>query len=158
MRNMDFGPLYRTIVGFDRVANQIETARQEHASNWPPYNVIQTNEDEYKVEIAVAGFSKNDLEVEIKEGLLTIKGEKTPQNETVNYLHRGIAERSFERKFQLADHVKVVNANLNDGLLTVSLVREIPEAYKPRKVEINTNQTDINDTKLDTVKNDLEAA
>lgn len=139
MRNVDFSPLYRSIVGFDRVANLIEAAaRQEQAPNWPPYNVMQTGEDSYRIEIAVAGFAQTDLELEIKEGLLTITGNKIPANEETKYLHRGIAERSFERKFQLADHVKVKGANLINGLLIVDLVREIPESAKPRKIEIGT--------------------
>lgn len=137
MRNIDLSPLYRTIVGFDRMANLIETAaRQEQAPNWPPYNVMQFDEDQYRIEIAVAGFAQNDLDIEIKEGLLTVKGDKTTNVEETKYLHRGIAERAFERRFQLADHVKVVGANLENGLLVIDLKREIPEAAKPRKISI----------------------
>lgn len=141
MRNMDLSPLYRTIVGFDRVANLIEAAaRQEQAPNWPPYNVIQASDDEYRIEIAVAGFGENDLDIEIKEGLLSVSGDKKTPNEENKYLHRGIAERAFERKFQLADHVKVINANLQNGLLIIDLRREIPESAKPRKIKIGETQ------------------
>ena len=137
MRNIDLSPLYRTIVGFDRMANLIETAaRQEQSPNWPPYNVMQFDEDQYRIEIAVAGFAQDDLDIEIKEGLLTVKGDKTTNVEETKYLHRGIAERAFERRFQLADHVKVVGANLENGLLVIDLKREIPEAAKPRKISI----------------------
>lgn len=148
MRNLDLSPLYRTIVGFDRMANLIETAaRQEQAPNWPPYNVIQTSDDDYRIEIAIAGFAENDLDIELKEGLLTVKGEKQVTLDEQKYLHRGIAERSFERRFQLADHVKVLSANLANGLLIVDLKREIPESAKPRKINIGQNA----DTKLELV-------
>lgn len=137
MRNMDLSPLYRTIVGFDRVANLIEAAaRQEHAPNWPPYNIIQTSEDDYRIELAIAGFGEEDLDIEAREDLIVIKGEKQPNNDETKFLHRGIAERSFERHFQVADHVKVVGAKLNNGLLIVELHREIPESAKPRKIKI----------------------
>ena len=97
MRNLDLSPLYRSIVGFDRVANLIEAAaRQEHAPNWPPYNVIQTTEDDYRIEIAVAGFGEADLDLEIKEGLLSVRGDKKPSTDEQKFLHRGIAERAFE--------------------------------------------------------------
>lgn len=143
MRNIDFSPLYRSIVGFDRMANLIETAaRQEQTPNWPPYNVMQTGENDYRIELAIAGFGAQDLDIEMKEGLLTVKGEKKPQTDEQKYLYRGIAERAFERKFQLADHVRVLNANLENGLLIIDLVREIPESLKPRKIEIgNANVT-----------------
>ncbi len=145
MRNIDFSPLYRSIVGFDRVANLIETAaRQEQAPNWPPYNVIQTSEDNYRIEIAVAGFSESDLDLEFREGLLLVSGNKNANSEETNYLHRGIAERSFERKFQLADHVKVTSANLANGLLIIELVREVPEELRPRKIILGKNNIDGN--------------
>ncbi len=148
MRNMDLSPLYRTIVGFDRVANLIEAAaRQEQAPNWPPYNVIQSSDDEYRIEIAVAGFGENDLDIEIKEGLLSVSGDKKNNSEENKYLHRGIAERAFERKFQLADHVKVISAKLENGLLIIDLRREIPESAKPRKIKIGEAQ----ETKLELI-------
>ena len=140
MRNLDLSPLYRSIVGFDRVANLIEAAaRQEHAPNWPPYNVIQTTEDDYRIEIAVACFGEADLDLEIKEGLLSVRGDKKPSTDEQKFLHRGIAERAFERNFQLADHVKVLSAELANGLLIIELKREIPESAKPRKIKIGAN-------------------
>ncbi len=138
MRNIDLSPLYRTIVGFDRVANLIETAsRQENAPNWPPYNIVQTSEDDYRIELAVAGFGAQDIDLEARNDLVIVKGEKKSNAEDQKYLHRGIAERSFERHFQVADHVKVVGANLSNGLLIIELHREIPESAKPRKIAIN---------------------
>lgn len=138
MRNLDLSPLYRTIVGFDRVANLIETAsRQDNAPNWPPYNIVQTSEDDYRIELAVAGFGEEDIDLEARNDLVIVKGEKKPGSEEQKYLHRGIAERSFERHFQVADHVKVTNAKLVHGLLIIDLHREIPESAKPRKIAIN---------------------
>ncbi len=138
MRNIDLSPLYRSIVGFDRVANLIETAsRQENAPNWPPYNIVQTSEDDYRIELAVAGFGAADIDLEARNDLVIVKGEKKSASDEQKYLHRGIAERSFERHFQIADHVKVTGANLVNGLLIIDLHREIPESAKPRKIAIN---------------------
>jgi len=138
MRTIDLTPLYRTIVGFDRMAHLIEAgARLDTATGWPPYNIEQTGEDAYRIELAVAGFGPNDLSIELKEGLLTVTGKKASSEEDRNFLHRGIAERGFERRYQLADHVRVTGANLEHGMLSLSLVREVPEALKPRKIAIN---------------------
>lgn len=143
MTNYDLSPLYRTIVGFDRVANLIESAaRQKQIPNWPPYNIVQTNEDDYRIEIAVAGFSDEDLEIETREDLVIVKGEKAAIANESKYLHRGIAERSFEQHFRVADHVKVVDAKLNNGLLTIELHREVPEAAKPRKITIGAKKNE----------------
>ncbi|CAN1529779.1 IbpA Molecular chaperone (small heat shock protein) [Caulobacteraceae bacterium] len=137
MRTIDLTPLYRTIVGFDRMAHLIETgARLDTATGWPPYNIEQTGEDAYRIELAVAGFGPDDLSIELKEGLLTVTGKKASSEEGRNFLHRGIAERGFERRYQLADHVRVTGANLEHGMLSLSLVREVPEALKPRKIAI----------------------
>ena len=156
MRSIDLSPLYRTIVGFDRMANLIETAsRQDTTPNWPPYNVIQTSEDDYRIEIAVAGFGQGDLDIELKEGLLTVAGTKQGTNDETKYLHRGIAERAFERRFQLADHVKVIGADLQHGLLVIDLKREIPEAAKPQKIVIGKD--DVKPT-LDIISNDTNKA
>ena len=126
MRTIDLSPLYRTIVGFDRMADLIETAnRLDAAPGWPPYNIEQTGEDAYRIEIAVAGFGPSDLNVELKEGVLAVAGRKTASDAERKYLHRGIAERGFERRFQLADHVRVVSADLEHGLLSISLKRTI---------------------------------
>ena len=141
MRTYDFSPLYRSFVGFDRMANLIDAATQNASAgnNYPPYNVAQLSENTYRIELAVAGFSEGELELESHENVLTISGHK-PQaadNDAAEYLHRGIAERGFERRFQLADHVLVEGAELKNGLLVVSLKRELPEALKPRKISIN---------------------
>ncbi len=144
MRNYDFTPLYRSFVGFDRMADLIDTASRAATAQdaYPPYNVVQTGEDAYRIELAVAGFSEGDFDIEARENVLTIAARKDVQigsdgDSEVTYLHRGIAERGFERRFQLADHVVVENAELKHGLLTVSLKREIPEALKPRKITLN---------------------
>lgn len=137
MRTVDLTPLYRSIVGFDRMASQIEfAARQDVSAGWPPYNIENTGQDAYRIELAVAGFAPEDLEIELKEGLLTVTGRKAEANGERKFLHRGIAERGFERRFQLADHVRVVGADLQHGLLVIDLVREVPEALKPRKIPI----------------------
>jgi molecular chaperone IbpA len=141
MRTIDLTPLYRTIVGFDRMANLLETgARLDSAPGWPPYNIEQTGEDAYQIELAVAGFGPEDLSIDLKEGQLTVVGKKVASDEARTYLHRGIAERGFERRYQLADHVRVTGANLEHGLLTLTLVREVPEALKPRKIAINVGR------------------
>jgi len=138
MRNTDFSPLYRSMVGFDRLALLIEAAsKAETASNWPPYNIETTGENAYRVEIAVAGFKPDELSVEVKENTLTVAGRKTANDDNKRYLHRGLAERNFERRFQLADYVLVDDAQLADGLLSISLKRELPEAMKPRQIAIN---------------------
>lgn len=151
MRTIDLTPLYRTIVGFDRMANLIETgSRLDTAPGWPPYNIEQTGEDSYQIELAVAGFGPHDLSIDLKEGLLTVTGKKAATDDGRTYLHRGIAERGFERRYQLADHVRVTGANLEHGMLTLSLVREVPEALKPRKIaiQVGTATTSANDPDL----------
>ncbi len=138
MRTADLSPLYRSFVGFDRLAALLDAAQAEAASNWPPYNIEATGEDSYRIEIAVAGFKADELNVEVKENLLTVTGRKTANDEGKRYLHRGLAERNFERRFQLADYVFVTDAQLADGLLSIDLKRELPEAMKPRRVEIKS--------------------
>ena len=138
MRTNDFSPLYRSVVGFDRLAQILETATVDQASGYPPYNIERTDEDAYRIEIAVAGFRSEELNVEVKENLLTVQGRKTANDAERRFLHRGLAERDFERRFQLADYVVVTDARLSDGLLSVSLRRELPEALKPRRIEIAT--------------------
>ena len=143
MRTYDFTPLYRNFVGFDRMAGLIDAASQAAASQtaYPPYNVVQVTDDEYRIELAVAGFTQDDFDIETKDNVLTVTAHKSaagPDNDSVQYLHRGIAERGFERRFQLADHVRVEQADLQNGLLTLTLRREIPEALKPRKIAIGT--------------------
>jgi molecular chaperone IbpA len=139
MRTIDFSPLYRSVVGFDRLASLLETAAADAATGYPPYNIERTDENAYRIDIAVAGFRPDELDVEVKENLLTVTGRKTANDESKQFLHRGLAERNFERRFQLADYVIVSDANLADGLLSISLKRELPEALKPRSVPINTS-------------------
>jgi molecular chaperone IbpA len=136
MRTIDLTPLYRSVVGFDRLADLLDAASAEAASGYPPYNIERTGENAYRIEIAVAGFKADDLNIEVKENLLTVQGRKPANDEAKRYLHRGLAERNFERRFQLADYVVVSDANLADGLLSISLKRELPEALKPRRIEI----------------------
>jgi len=146
MRTIDFTPLYRSAVGFDRMASLLESAaRTSEANGWPPYNIETTGENAYRIEIAVAGFKPDELTLEVKENLLTVTGRKTANDAGADgvapqktYLHRGLAERDFERRFQLADYVVVTEANLADGLLAIDLRRELPEALKPRRIEIGT--------------------
>ena len=139
LRTIDFTPLYRSAVGFDRMANLLESAaRTGEAGGWPPYNIETTGENAYRIEIAVAGFKPDELNIEVKENLLTVTGRRTANDgEDRTFLHRGLAERDFERRFQLADYVVVTEAGLNNGLLTIDLKRELPEALKPRRIEIN---------------------
>lgn len=138
MRTIDFSPLYRSVVGFDRLANLLETASVEAATGYPPYNIERTDENAYRIEIAVAGFRPDELDIEVKENLLTVQGRKAANDDQRRFLHRGLAERNFERRFQLADYVVVTDANLADGLLSISLKRELPEALKPRRIEITS--------------------
>ena len=139
MRTVDFSPLYRSVVGFDRLADLLDAAAStESASGYPPYNIERTGENAYRVEIAVAGFRPEELSIEVKENLLTVQGRKTANDEPRKYLHRGLAERNFERRFQLADYVVVTEADLADGLLSISLKRELPEQLKPRQIAIKS--------------------
>ena len=142
MRTFDMTPLYRSSVGFDRMASLIDRAltSDNSSQSYPPYNIEKTGEDTYRITLAAAGFSDAELNIESREGQLIISGARVQREKVdgVEVLHRGIAERGFERRFQLADHVKVVNATLEHGLLHVDLVREVPEALKPRRIEIAT--------------------
>ena len=144
MRTYGFTPLYRSAVGFDRLAGLLETAaRTSQETGWPPYNIETTGENAYRIEIAVAGFKPDELNIEVKENLLTVTGRKTANDDAENernFLHRGLAERDFERRFQLADYVVVKAADLVNGLLSIDLERELPEALKPRRIEIGAGQ------------------
>jgi molecular chaperone IbpA len=137
MRTFDLAPLYRSTVGFDRLFSMLDGAGFEQAPTYPPYNIERTGENAYRISIAVAGFADNELTIETKENTLTIKGEKQEKSENQGeVLYQGIAARAFERRFQLADYVQVSGAQLANGLLHVDLVREIPEAKKPRQIPI----------------------
>ena len=140
MRTIDFAPLYRSAVGFDRLARLVEQAAKADSTpqGYPPYNIETTGENAYRIEIAVAGFKPDELSIEVKENLLTVQGRKAANDEGKTFLHRGLAERNFERRFQLADYVVVTDAALADGLLSIALKRELPEALKPRRIEIAT--------------------
>jgi molecular chaperone IbpA len=138
--HVDYSPLYRTAVGFDRLFALLDSAAsQDAATGYPPYNIERLDENTYRIELAVAGFRSEDLNIEVKENVLTVQGRKAAnEGEQRRFLHRGLAERSFERRFQLADHVIVDGANLADGLLSIALRRELPEQLKPRTVPIGT--------------------
>jgi molecular chaperone IbpA len=140
MRHFDLSPLYRSTIGFDRLGSLLDTlgALEGDAPSYPPYNIERVGENEYRISMAVAGFGEQDLTIEVKENMLSIRGEKQTETEETTFLHRGIAARSFERRFQLADHVVVKSAGLENGLLHVDLVRELPEAMKPRTIPIET--------------------
>ncbi len=139
MRHFDLTPFYRSTVGFDRLFNLLDQTSAESAPGYPPYNIERTGENDYRVSVAVAGFAENELNIELKENTLTIKGEKQAKTEEKSgeVLYQGIAARAFERVFQLADFVQVKGAALENGLLHVDLVRVIPEAKKPRQIPIN---------------------
>ncbi|MES9876915.1 MAG: Hsp20 family protein [Candidatus Sedimenticola sp. PURPLELP] len=140
MTNFDFAPLFRTAIGFDRLADTLESAyRSDSGAGYPPYNIELTGDDEYRISMAVAGFTRDDLDIEVKQNILRVTGAKKDDQQSRKFLHRGIANRSFERSFQLADYVRVDGAEIRDGLLHVELVREIPEAMKPRRVEIKSD-------------------
>ena len=135
----DFSPLYRSTVGFDRVFDLLDRAtRVEPMTNWPPYNIEKTGEDQYRITMALAGFSPEDIELVQKENTLFVSGQKHLESEGVDVLHRGIATRTFKQSFDVADHVKVTAASLQNGLLTIDLKREIPEALKPRRIELTS--------------------
>ncbi len=138
MATNELNPLYRTLVGFDRIANLMDqAARLDAAPGYPPFNIEQIGDDQFRIELAVAGFGQDDLTIEFKQNSLIVTGQRKQPETQRNFLHRGIAERSFERRFGLADHVRVGGAKLENGLLTIDLVRELPEILKPRKIEIN---------------------
>ncbi len=139
MRHFDLSPLYRSTVGFDRLFNMLDTTgRETDGQTYPPYNIERTGENAYRVTMAVAGFGKDDIDIEAKENVLTVKATKPEEkaDEKRKMLYQGIAARAFERRFQLADYVQVSGASLENGLLHIDLVRELPEAMKPRKIAI----------------------
>src|SRR5690349_8648590 len=140
MRSFDLSPFYRSTVGFDRLFSLLDQAASDGSPGYPPYNIERTGENAYRISVAVSGFSQSELSIVAKENTLTIKGEKSANENSKNeVLYRGIAARAFERAFQLADFVQVKDASLENGLLHVDLVREIPEAKKPRQIAINTS-------------------
>ena len=145
MTTIDFTPLFRSAIGFDRLASALESAYRSEAGGYPPYNIEVTGQDKYRISMAVAGFSRSDLDIQVKESILTVAGarEEDAGDKNRRYLYRGIANRNFERQFQLADYVKVVDARIEDGLLHIDLAREIPEAMKPRQIEIRGDDSRV---------------
>ena len=143
MREFDFSPLFRSAIGFNRLPTLVNTARRSNdaVDAYPPYNIEKLDDDAYRVSVAVAGFSDADLAIEVREAMLVVTGDRTDTSQDKPFLHRGIAGRSFTRRFQLAEHVEVRHAALANGLLTIDLVREVPEALKPRKIDIIANSS-----------------
>jgi len=148
MTSFDFTPLYRTSVGFDRLASMMSSAnRQDQGNTYPPYNIRTMGENHYQITMAIAGFAEADLDITTEHNHLVVTGKRSDEEEKGEYLHRGIANRSFERRFNLAEHVKVVGASLENGLLHIELEREIPEAMKPRTIKIGKSAARILDIK-----------
>jgi molecular chaperone IbpA len=142
MRHFDFAPLYRSTIGFDRLVQLLDSfPGNDVDSAYPPYNIERLGENEYRITMAVAGFGQDEIKIESKEQSLVVRGDKKPEDKERQYLHRGIAARSFERRFQLADHVEVVTADMKDGLLHIELVRNLPERMKPRHIPISAGQS-----------------
>ena len=158
---LDFSPLFRTGVGFDRVFDLLDTAsRVQPLDNWPPYDIIKEGEDNYRIVMAVAGFEQDELMLTDRPNLLIVSGAKKDDIQEMQnsvYLHKGIAAREFERRFELADHVKVVRASLRDGLLTIELQRDIPEALKPRRIEIGNEGSSTAKVQRKTEARQIEA-
>lgn len=142
MNTLDLSPFYRSSIGFDQMASMLDsTLRSDNAGNgYPPYNIEVIDDNKYEISLAVSGFSENDLDIQVEKKVLTVRGNKIEEEtDERNYLHKGIASRAFERKFNLADYVAITNANLKDGLLTISLVKEVPEVMKPKRITINSS-------------------
>jgi molecular chaperone IbpA len=138
MTSFDFSPLFRSTIGFDRLSQLLDQALVDEGSSFPPYNIEKTGEDAYRITMAIAGFGEDDLSIVAQENMLVVSGKAKLVDEKTEFLYRGIAGRAFERRFQLADHIKVVGAQLVNGLLHVDLVREVPEAKRPRTIKVET--------------------
>jgi len=138
MRTYDLSPLYRSTVGYDHFADMLDRVLTKDVpqNTYPPFNIVKSSDEEYRISIAAAGFATDELDIEVKENSLVVSARKKTEDDGTTYLHKGIAQRSFDKKFQLADHVKVTGASYVDGMLNIDLKREIPEAYKPRKISI----------------------
>jgi molecular chaperone IbpA len=139
MATLDFSPLYRSTIGFDRLPSLLSHALERDESSYPPYNIEKTGDETYRIVMALAGFGRDDVSIVTERNRLTVRGEVKDKAEAT-YLHRGIAQRAFERVFDLADHIEVAGATMNDGLLVIDLKREIPDALKPRRIEINAGK------------------
>ncbi|WP_050605597.1 Hsp20 family protein [Ruegeria sp. 6PALISEP08] len=142
MRTFDFAPLHRATIGFDQIADMMDRVLTNDVAqpSYPPYNIEKTDADTYRISVAVAGFSEDDLSVEVKENSLVVAGKKATDGKDRSFLHRGIATRAFERRFALADHVRVTGASHENGMLNIDLKREVPEALKPRRIEISSSK------------------
>lgn len=138
MTTFDFSPLFRSTIGFDRLSQLLDQALVDEGSSYPPYNIEKTGDDAYRITMAIAGFGEDDLNIVAQENTLLVSGKAKAADEKAEFLHRGIAGRAFERRFQLADHIKVVGAQLVNGLLHVDLVREVPEAKRPRTIKVES--------------------
>ncbi len=154
MRHFDFAPLYRSTVGFDRFAQLLDQVTNVEETGYPPYNIERLSENGYRITMAVAGFTNDDINVEVKESNLNVKAAKTQteDSEKSEFLHRGIATRSFERRFQLADYVEVVGADLRDGLLHIELERNLPERMKPRTIAVGQGGADVTNPQIEEVR------
>ncbi|WP_049629223.1 Hsp20 family protein [Cellvibrio sp. pealriver] len=160
MRNFDFTPLYRSAIGFDRMANLLDSLSraEQNQPSYPPYNIELTGEDKYRITMAVAGFDQSELTIEVNQNHLTVSANKTADEQQRTYLHQGIAARSFERRFQLADHVQVKSANYENGLLHIDLQRVIPESMKPRTIPIGVQTTEKLTVVPSSVPSNVDAA
>jgi molecular chaperone IbpA len=143
MRTYDLTPLYRNSVGFDRMFDLLDGLSKNEAGGYPPYNIERLSDDEYRITLAVAGFGDEDIDIVVHENTLTITGKRGEEDSARTFLHQGIAGRSFERRYQLADHVRIEGATLQNGLLNIELKREVPEAMKPRKISINGKSDEL---------------
>lgn len=159
MNSIDFTPLYRSSIGFDRLASLLDSALTSDnvSAGYPPYNIEVVDDNRYAISLALAGFDESDLDIKVEKNVLTIRGEKADSGEH-KYLHHGIANRAFERKFNLADYVEVTNAELRNGLLTISLVKEIPEAMKPRKIAINQSHSAVLEHQKESAAEEVKVA
>ena len=143
MRTFDLTPLYRSAIGFDRLASLLESSRAESAPSYPPYNIELVSDDNYRIVMALAGFDRSEIDITAERDSLVVVGKKQKDDQQKTFLHRGIAARDFEQRFQLANHVKVTTASFDNGMLTIELVREVPEALKPRKIAIDGNNVQV---------------
>ncbi len=160
MNRFDFTPYRRTMVGFDRLFDLLENQNRFNAGdNYPPFNIERRGEDAYRITLAVAGFKATDIDITAQQNLLVVQGKKGEETPAGQFLHVGIAQRGFERRFELADYVRVNGANLEDGLLTIDLVREVPEAMKPKKIAVGTQKTlsVVHDTAKDAAQDSAAA-
>jgi molecular chaperone IbpA len=154
MNTFDFSPLFRSAIGFDELFSRLDRATRtaQNQPSYPPYNIELIDENSYQITMAVAGFNESELNIETEKGVLTVTGKKPEDKDKRQYLHHGIAERNFEHRFQLADHVKVTGAQLVNGLLNIALVREIPEAMKPRTISITSSAESVAPSNVNEIK------